>query len=190
MKNGLALDASVIINVLGSGFAEPILEALSTRLVIADVTSREIIRNPLDATDRTDPIGALVSRGILERIAIDGDLSLTFIDLVGAAPPEGLGDGESGAIALAAHFDLVVALDDAKARRICRTRFPKVDIVATVELLTHSNVAVALGSSLADAVHGAMNDARMRVLPEHRNVVSGILGPRAAAFPVLSKSRS
>lgn len=189
MKNGLVLDASVIINVLGSGFAGRILEALSTRLVVADVTSREIVRNPVDPSDRANPVDALVARGVVERIAINGDLTQTFISLVGATPPDDLGDGESGAIALAVHLDLVVALDDAKARRICRARFPWVDIVASVDLLTHANVSAALGANLADAVHGAMNHARMRVLPEHRELVSSILGSRAEALPVHPKPR-
>lgn len=189
MTNGLVLDASVIINVLGSGFAERILTALSTRLIIADVTSREIIRNPLDPSDRANPIEGLVARGVIERISVNGDALHTFISLVGATPPDDLGDGESGAIALAAHLDVAVALDDGKARRVCRNRFPQVKIVASVDLLTHPSVCIALGSDLADAVHGAMNHARMRVLPEHRHLVSGILGPRADAFPILRKWR-
>lgn len=189
MKKGLVLDASVIINVLGSGFARRILDALATRLVVADVTSREIVRNPLDPLDRSNPIDGLVAQGVVERSAIDGVSSQTFISLVGAAPPDELGDGESGAIALAAHLDLAVALDDGKARRVCRDRFPQMEVVASVELFTHPNVSAALGSSLADAVHGAMNHARMRVLPEHRELVSGILGSRAEAFPMLRKSR-
>ena len=189
MKNGLVLDASVIINVLGSGVGERVLSALSTRLIVADVTSREIVRNPLSISDRTNPIEAFAARRLLERRAVDGEALQTFIGLVGATPPDDLGDGESGAIALAKHLDLAVALDDGKARRICRNRFPNVEIVASAEIFAHANVAAALGTSLADAVHGAMLHARMRVLPEHREWVASVLGERADAFPVLRKAR-
>lgn len=189
MKKGLVLDASVIINVLASGAAERILGALSTRLVVADVTSREIVRNPLDPSDRTNPIDALAAQRVVERLPVGGDALQTFISLVGAPPPDHLGDGESGAIALAKHLDLAVALDDGKARRICRERFPHLQLVASVEVFAHANVSAALGSNLAEAVHGAMLHARMRVLPEHREWVGNMLGERADAFPVLRKSR-
>ncbi len=189
MKNGLVLDASVIINVLGSGFGERVLSALSTRLIVADVTSREIVRNPLNASDRANPIGVLAAKGVLERRAVDGEALQTFIGLVGAPPPDDLGDGESGAIALAKHLDLAVALDDGKARRICRNRFPNVEIIASAEIFAQADVAAALGSSLGDAVHGAMLRARMRVLPEHREWVASVLGERAGDFPVLRRAR-
>jgi hypothetical protein len=48
MLDRTILDASVVINVLGCGKARAVLRAFPGRIIVPDVTSREILRDPVD----------------------------------------------------------------------------------------------------------------------------------------------
>ena len=67
----------------------------------------------------------------------------------GAPAPDGLGDGEAAAIAVAAHRGLDIALDDRKARRIIGGRFPRLQMFWTVDLLRAPSLAAVLGAARA-----------------------------------------
>jgi len=183
MADGLVLDASVIINLLGCGAAERVLAAIPAPRVVADVTSREIIRHPLAPASRSNPMEPLLAAGLIERVALLAPALGTFIQLVGANPPNDLGDGESAAIALAQQLGVAIALDDTKARRIVREQFPTLHVVSSVDLFASPAVATALGAGLADAVFSALINARMRVSPENEAWVFLLLGERAANVP-------
>jgi hypothetical protein len=108
---------------------------------------------------------------------------------VGAEPPNDLGDGESAALALAHHLGMGIALDDGKARRICREHFATLQPITSVDLFAHAQVTAALGTNHVDALHSALLHARMRVLPDQREWVTRTLGQRASDFPSLHKHR-
>ena len=186
---GRAFDASVIINLLGSGVAERILRVLPGSRIVVENTSREVMRHPLDRTDRADPIAPLVAAGLLEQVSLTTESLTTFMGLVGAESPDDLGDGESAAIAVAHHLQLAVALDDQKARRIARDRFPNIPLVSSVDIFALPEVASDLGNDLADAVHSALINARMRVLPENEAWVRMLLGDRADEAPSLRRRK-
>ncbi|HSK01344.1 MAG TPA: hypothetical protein VK932_08890 [Kofleriaceae bacterium] len=189
MADGAVLDASVLINLLGCGAADRVLAALPGRRVVADVTSRELLRHPLDPARAGNPLEPLVEAGLLERVELHTAAMQTFRALVGAEPPDDLGDGEAAAIALAQELSLAVALDDTKARRIARGRFPELQISSSVDLFASPPVAAALGDGLGDAVFSALVHARMRVLPENEAWVLLLLGDRAAECPSLRRRR-
>lgn len=193
MADGAVLDASVLINLLGCGAADRVLAALPGRRVVAEVTSRELLRHPLDPQRAGNPLEPLFEAGLLERIEerieLRGATLQTFRALVGAEPPDDLGDGEAAAIALAKELSLAVALDDTKARRIVRARFPELPISSSVDLFASPPVAAALGGGLGDAVFSALVHARMRVLPENEAWVLLLLGDRAAQCPSLRRRK-
>src|SRR5450432_930005 len=118
MSDGYVLDASVVINLLGSGAADLVLAALAGRRVVPDVTSGEILRHPLMPSSRADHMEPFVKAGLIERVPLIPAAMATFIKLVGANSPDDLGDGEAAAIALAQELGLSIALDDTKARRV------------------------------------------------------------------------
>src|SRR5688572_19578187 len=101
MADATVLDASVAINVLGCGEAETVLRAFPGRIIVPDVTSREIFRDPLHPDRHTDPLAPFIQSGLIERISLDGTALNTFMRLVSADAPDDLGDGESASIALA-----------------------------------------------------------------------------------------
>ena len=189
MGGGTVFDTSVLINLLGCGAVERVLKAIPGIRVVAEGTSREVLRHPLDPTSRTDPVAPLLSAGLLQKIASETQALTTFMRLVSAAPPDGLGDGEAAAIALAQQLELAIALDDQKARRIVRQQFPRLRLVSSVELFSAPEVATALGDDLVDVVFSALINARMRVLPENERWVLLLLGDRAAECPSLKKRK-
>lgn len=189
MAGGIVLDASVVINLLGCGAAARVLQAIPGRHLVPDVTSREILRDPLTPGGGANPITPLVATGLIERIGLAPATMTTFIELVGAEPPNDLGDGEAAAIALASELGLPIALDDTKARRIVRERFHGLQLRSSVDLFALPSVAFALGDSLADAVFSALVHARMRVLPENDAWVRLLPGERAEACPSLKKRK-
>ena len=81
-------------------------------------------------------------------------------------------------------------MDDRKARRICKKRFPAVPVVAIVDLLLHSAVRNALGEDgQADAIVAALRGARMSVpMARVAEVVAPIGRERAAQCPSLPAS--
>lgn len=181
MHGDTVLDASVAINLLWCGEPEIVLRAIPAKLIVPDVTSREVVRDPANAAKPGDPVKRLVDAGLMERRALTSGSLGTFVDLVGAHPPDDLGDGEAAAIALASEHCIAVALDDTKARRIARERFPRMLVVSSVSLFAHREVATVLGARLADVVFCALQQARMRVLPEDAEWVAALIGDARAA---------
>jgi predicted nucleic acid-binding protein len=189
MSGGYVLDASVVINLLGSGVADRVLTALDGRRVVPDVTSGEVLRHPLTSSGRGDHLEPYIRAGLVERVELLPTALATFMRLVGAESPDDLGDGESAAIALAQELGLSIALDDTKARRIVREQFSLLQMVTTVELFALPSVAAALGADLADAVFSALVNARMRVTIENEPWVLLLLGDRASSCASLKKRR-
>lgn len=189
MNDGLVLDTSVILNLLGSGRADRILGALRGRRVVLAVTSREILRHPLAPDATCDPLQPLVAAGLVEQPRLPDHALRRFLELTGADPPDDLDDGEAAALAAGEAFELAVALDEAKGRRVARARLPSVPLLSSGALFADPDVGAALGSELADAIFSALVHARMRVLPEQDAWVRRLLGTRAAQCPSLRKQR-
>ena len=172
----LVLDASVWINLLATGSAEEIFGALPQRLVVIGRTTTELLRHPLDGGRRGNPIDPYLESGSLESVVLSGGALETFIELVGAAPPDDLGDGEAATLAHAHDVSSVAVIDERKARRISTERFPDLQVVSTVDLLRHDAVASALRGGLGDAVLSALQHGRMRVPPVHEEWVIEQIG--------------
>lgn len=190
MNAGVVLDASVVINVLGSGQADKILGALPGRRVVVEVTSRDITRHPLMPMSTDDPLAPLVSAGLLERIPLPEGALVRFLELTGAEPPDDLDDGEAAALAVGETLSLPVALDEAKGRRVARERLPEVRLLSSAEIFAMPAVAVALGTQLVEAIFSALVNAHMRVLPDQEAWVRGLLGDvRVAQCPSLRRRR-
>lgn len=189
--SGIVLDTSVILNILGSGHAEAMLSALGGRRIVVTVTSREVIRHPLEPRRAGDPIAPLIVEGLIERISLPPQALVRFVELTGADPPDDLDDGEAAALAAGEALALPVAIDERKGRRVAATMLPKLTLQSSGDLFAHPAVAAALGPRLADAVFSALVHARMRVLPQHESWVQTLLGTdRVAKCPSLRRRSS
>jgi hypothetical protein len=148
---GLVWDASVGINLLATEMLEGIVRALNSHVYLPDKVLAEITRHPI-THQPVDPERDLLI-GSANPISVVGlqDRELEFfLDLVGAPSPDGLGDGEAAAIAVACIRGLDLVVDDGKARRIIRERFPEITTYWTVDLLRAPSIHKALGPTLAD----------------------------------------
>jgi hypothetical protein len=188
MNDGVVLDTSVILNLLGSGRADRILGVLRGRRIVVAVTSREIIRHPLAPEATRDPLEPLAAAGLIERRPLPDAALPRFLELTGAAPPDDLDDGEAAALAAGEAFELPVALDEAKGRRVARERLPTLHLLSSGALFADAAVGAALGTELEEAVFSALVNARMRVFAEHDAWVRKLLGAeRVAQCPSLRR---
>ena len=185
----LALDASVVITLLGTGMAAKIIGALGRKCIVERNAWREVTKDPLTGRSAAEPLGVLTDVGLLERQEMQGDATAVFLDLSLAQPPEGLGDGEAATLAHAVTSGASAVIDERKAIRIGAAKFPKLRLLSTLDLLNAGSVAEALGgAALADAVFSALINARMRVPSEFREWVVDLIGrDRASRSPSLGR---
>lgn len=178
----LVADTSTIINLNATGCADDILRALPCRIAAAEAVREELEIGRSKGRSDAAKFEALVGSGLIEVVRLgDGGL-LQFEGLVIGPASETLDDGEAATIAFAAETGAVAVIDESKALRLCASRFPHVRLGCTVDLFAHPAVQRALGASgLADAVHRALLEARMRVLPHHLPGVLDLIGPKRAA---------
>ena len=164
-SRGLVFDTNVWINLLATEALDEVLDALAVpcltpEQVIAETTRHPVTRIALSPDDH--PLRGLGSR--IEILTLKGAEVRLFLDIVAAPAPDGLGDGEAAVIAAAATRGLDVALDDRKARRIIRERFPPMRAFWTVDLLRAPSVVRALGiRRAAECFERAERFGRMHV---------------------------
>ena len=183
----LALDASVVINLLGTGMATQIVRALRRKCVVERYAWREVTRDPLTGRSAAEPLGVLTDAGLLAPEEMHGGATALFLDLSLAQPPEGLGDGEAATLAHAVTRGASAVLDERKATRIGAEKFSQLRLLSTLDLLNAASVREALGTArLADALFSALTYARMRVPSEFRGWVVDVIGrDRALRSPSL-----
>lgn len=177
----LVLDASSFINLIATDFAEAILTSMPWSARIEHRALREVFRDPRNGNSAEPYIGQLIGAGLLRRVFLEGRALGIFGELTGAPAPDDLGDGEAATIAYAWKTVHVVATDDRKALRICRSSHPEIRICSTIDLFRCEAVISALGrSTLQTAVRNALSLARMRVPTEHRSWVASLLADRTS----------
>lgn len=185
----LVADTSTVINLNATGCAERILQALPCRVVVVDTAADELQDGGPRGRNDASKLAALVRANLIEVVALDDSGLVHFEGLVIGEASETLDDGEAATIAFAAQAGAFAVIDERKALRLCASRFPQVRLGCTVDLFAHPAVERALGASaFADAIHRALVEARMRVLPHHLAGVLHLIGPeRAAQCPSLPR---
>jgi len=174
-KLTLVLDASVLINFLGSGCVEVILGSLPERILMAERTFNEVLRDPSGRMPASAQRQALVDQGLIVLTPLDHEGNERFLDLV--ADPARLDDGEAAAVALALITGAVPVLDDGRARRVFRERFPGRPFESSAGLFRRLSESGNLTAEvLRDALFGALQKARMSVVPEELDWVVRTLG--------------
>ncbi len=187
VHNKLILDASVLINILGTGSPDTVLRAMNRSVLVDEVALREVTIDPFTGKSPADLLVSLQTSSLIEVIGMDDDAYDLFIGLTGAEAPDDLDDGEAATLAQAAHKGYVAVIDEKKATRIAGVHFPEVvllnslDLLATPELLQQSG-----REGFADIVYFALHNARMRVPSHQRDWVVSLLGyGRAQECPSL-----
>jgi hypothetical protein len=184
----LVLDASVLINFLGSGCVETLLGALPARILMADRTFDEVVKDPSGRMPAPEDRRALIARGLIAVQGLDRVASELFLELV--CKPDCLDDGEAAAVALAAVAGAVPVLDEKRARRVFRERYPGQPLASSAGLFRSLYENGRLPpEQVREALRQALQKARMSVVPEELEWTVRILGPELArACPSLRKA--
>jgi predicted nucleic acid-binding protein len=178
----IALDASVIINLNASGRGRDILRALQHPAVVVDVVRNELGKGL--RSNRHDTIGLddLVTDGVVRAVSLGGGSLEIFEALVVGMAADTLDDGEAATVAYAVHSGAIAAIDERKATRICKSKYPAVALVSTTHLLACKEVLHTLGrDGLCEAVYMALRNGRMQVPPQDLEWVLDLIGTNRAA---------
>lgn len=131
------LDACCLLNLYATGRIDVILRALPDRFAIADHVAAEALYirrgGSGDDADEWEPVDLrpLIESGLLEVLRLETEEEAA--SFVGFAAQ--LDDGEAMTCALALHRGGAIGTDDRKARRICGTQSPPIEIRTTPALL-------------------------------------------------------
>ena len=175
-------DTSTAINLNASGSAREILRAVPNRVVVAETVLCELEEGKRRGRQDADHLKELINDGFVEVITM-GEVGVQhFEELVIGPAAETLDDGEAATIAVAIEHQGIALIDERKAHRMCRERYPNLRTGCTVDLFAHPAVLRALGAQkLASSVLSALMLARMHVLPHHADWVVKLVGPDNAA---------
>jgi predicted nucleic acid-binding protein len=178
----LVADTSTAINLNASGSAREILRAVPNRVVVADTVLFELEEGKRRGRQDADHLKELINDGFVEVITMGEVGAQHFEELVIGPAAQTLDDGEAATIAVAIEHQGIALIDERKAHRMCRERYPTLRTGCTVDIFAHPAVLRALGAQkLASSVLSALMLARMHVLPHHADWVVKLVGPDKAA---------
>ncbi|MBK8454346.1 MAG: hypothetical protein WAQ53_12530 [Thiofilum sp.] len=175
----LVLDTSVIINLSKSKYSYQILEQVPNHLVVVNQVMEELQAGSSVFQD----INYLIKQGILHLTKLDETSSLLFEELIMGfgSNLENLDDGESATIAYAQTTKSTALLDEKKGLNLCSRELPTLKTATSFDLFTHNQVIKHLGLELVrESLQNALIFARMRIIPEHYDVLIQIVGPEFA----------
>jgi predicted nucleic acid-binding protein len=180
-RPSFVLDASVIINFLGSGMPEPILESLGAELYVAKQVFLEVVRDPSRRIAPQAWLRQIEARGLIEVIKPAGESLETYLELVSAPPPGRLDDGEAATLAVALQLGATPALDEKRARRVSQSRYPGLLLSSTAALFRHASESGRIAQDqISLALFNALSLARMQVQPEMAEWVVNCIGAEKA----------
>lgn len=175
-------DASIAINLIATGFAASILEALPNRFAVVKEVALELENGRRQGRNHANALNTLLAAGHVDLVQLGNPGIQYFTSLVSGPAAETLDDGEAATIAYTLEHGATALIDERKANRICAERYDVLATGCTIDVLAHNGVEAALGHTrLADGVFNALYHGRMRVLSQHVNWVVNLIGPERAA---------
>ncbi|MGB3539109.1 MAG: hypothetical protein WBA42_13190 [Mesorhizobium sp.] len=179
----LVADASVVINLNATANARAIIGALPNGIVVTENACLELEAGAKNGHDDARQLRELIDIGLVRRAQLGAAAAPVYETLIDGSAFRTLDDGEAATIALAVEAGGVALIDERKARSLCATTFPGLNLSCTAELLMHGIVAAALGAQgQIDALVSALTLARMRVPSEHLAQVKALIGTDCAAM--------
>jgi predicted nucleic acid-binding protein len=191
----LVADTSTVINLIATGSAGDIIAALPNRIVVVDVVAAELEAGRAHGRKSCDRLKELALSGALDIVELNDHALPYFEDLVIGPAVSTLDDGEAATIAYALANVGTALIDERKATRICRERFPQLRVATTIDVLIHDDVQQRLGQALlTDAVWRALQNGKMGVRSHHVGWVVALIGEERAAecpsLPPRARTRS
>jgi predicted nucleic acid-binding protein len=178
----LVLDASVVINLLATGYAREILAALDRLVVLPEPVVREVENGEQRGHGAKIKCRDLLIRGHIEIADLDGASLDIFMGLVGGTTSSSLGDGEAATIAIASTRQGCAVIDEKKASKLLAGSFEHIRAATTIDLLSYGAIISQLGQpALAAGMNAALNDGRMQVREIQFDWVQDVIGKAATA---------
>lgn len=174
----LVLDASVLINLLGTGRAADLVRCLGVEVLAVEEAAREVEEDPSDGGPGAVALERLASAGLLRVVRLGPGPLGTYQDLAaGVGVGVVLGEGEAATIAYALHSGATAVLDDKQATRVARGLLSSEPPLCTLDLLASPRVEAALGRAGAtDAMYEALVRAQIRVPAEFKEWLIAMVG--------------
>jgi predicted nucleic acid-binding protein len=178
---GLVVDTSVVINLNATGRASDILQALPCCVFVTDIVASELEEGRPFGRKDAELLARLVDDHHIKIVSMGDVGARVFGELVIGHATDTLDDGEAATIAYAVEHNIVPVIDERKANRICAQRFGQLHPASTMDLFAEPIMEAAVGREhLGDAVFQALQQARMRVLPHHVELVIRLIGSNRA----------
>ncbi len=176
LPKGLAvLDASVVINLLGTKEPVAILEGLGNKCLIEQRTLREVCRHPIPNLLAEPVLAELKAKDLLEEVRMteaEYEVYLSYL-----TPPLGtrLDTGESAALAVAGRNACVI-LDERKARRAAALAVPSILVSSSLRLILTSAHRSGWDTHRAkNLVELAIQNSRMATPKEDLDLLTRLL---------------
>lgn len=132
----LVFDASVAINLLGTGKPADLLRMLNRKVIIDELALKEVTSDPFSKLPGLEAMGELVRSNLISPAQLSASaFEFLFLERTGAAPPDDLGDGEAATIAQSFDIGAVPVIDERKATRIALSLRLKHPILHTIDIL-------------------------------------------------------
>lgn len=152
---GVALDASVLINVLHVERLPLLVQLPGLRLLVPVEVLEEILR-----ADQRAAVDAAIAAGDVERVSLDDPAVIEAY----ATYRSSLGKGEAACLALAGHRGLLVACDEKRAfARMAAERLGPNRVITTVDVLLRAITAGLLSIEDADRIKAVLEGFRYRM---------------------------
>lgn len=183
----LVIDASVLINVLGTGCPAQVLQCLCRVFAIDQITLNEVDTDPATRKSSKEILDSLKSQGLLEVVQMDNEAYERFLSFTSASSPDDLDDGEAATLSHAAQGVYVAVIDERKAIRIASIHTPAIPVLHSIDLLAAPEILNQLGRDRsANIIYMALRNARMRIPSDVRQWITTLLGDvRAQECPGL-----
>ncbi len=170
------LDASVLINLLGSGKPVAVLEGLGEKCLIEQRTLKEVRRHPIPGFDHSDALSSLFASGTLDEVRMTETEYDTYLTFVSGPLGTRLDDGESAALAISGRGSSII-LDERKARRRANEGGAAAPVASTLQLMLTSGYRQDWGiRNIRDLVASARQHSRMGVPKEDIALLEELFG--------------
>lgn len=179
--NFFIADASVAINLNATRCIDQIINSLPGKMVITDIAMEEVRAGPLNGRLSIDPITRLIESNAIDVVSLSDIGMEIYANLITGHTTETLDDGEAATIAYAVEGKGLALIDEKKAVRIAKQKFPSLSLASTLDIVAHPDIQQALGTDgLSNAVLNALQDARMGVSIQAVDWVVGLIGVERA----------
>ncbi|MDA9409817.1 hypothetical protein XH80_24630 [Bradyrhizobium sp. CCBAU 45384] len=171
-----------MINLNATSRAADIIKAVPNPFLVTENAEAELKAGSQKGYRDHEQLLELIDSGLVRRATLSASGMAVYESLIDGSAKLTLDDGEAATIGYAKEISGIALIDERKARSLCSSQYPGLQLACTVEFLMHDAITLALGiQAQADALTSALNGARMHVPAEYLEQLRATIGPERAA---------